>query len=219
MAQAAYTTVAAPAAAEFVEKRSRFIGQIAPVSTPEEAAEFMGGVRAQHREASHHCYAYVLRQGGLQRFSDDGEPSGTAGRPILEVVRREGLVDAAVVVTRYFGGVLLGAGGLTRAYAQGAKCAVDAARVLRMRPAVVVGVDADYAQYGKITHLLPGFGAAVLDTRFTQGVRLTLLLPRERLDAFARALGELSAGAVAPLILEEKMAPFDGDSPDGTRRT
>ncbi len=205
MAQAAYTTVAAPAAAEFVEKRSRFIGQIAPVSTPEEAAEFMGGVRAQHREASHHCYAYVLRQGGLQRFSDDGEPSGTAGRPILEVVRREGLVDAA--------------GGLTRAYAQGAKCAVDAARVLRMRPAVVVGVDADYAQYGKITHLLPGFGAAVLDTRFTQGVRLTLLLPRERLDAFARALGELSAGAVAPLILEEKMAPFDGDSPDGTRRT
>lgn len=207
MAGEEYTTVAAPALGEFEEKRSRFIGEIAPASTPEEAAAFLDQVRARHREATHHCYAYLLR-GGACRFSDDGEPSGTAGRPMLEVLQREGVVDVVAVVTRYFGGTLLGAGGLVRAYAQGAKTALDAARRVVMRPAAVVALDADYHQYGKLTHLLPRHGVRVLDTQFGAGVTLTLLLPRERLEGLAREVGELSAGTVIPLVLEEKMAHF-----------
>lgn len=103
-----YRTIAAPAEDEFIEKKSRFIGYIAPVTTEQEAAAFIESVRARHREARHNCYAYRLRQNNLARFSDDGEPSGTAGRPILEVLQREDLTDVCVVVTRYFGGILLG---------------------------------------------------------------------------------------------------------------
>ena len=106
-----YRTIEAPARDEFIERRSRFIGHIAPVATDEEAVAFVNAIREQHREATHNVYAYVLRQDQLTRFSDDGEPQGTAGKPVLEVVLREGLVDVAVVVTRYFGGSLLGAGG------------------------------------------------------------------------------------------------------------
>lgn len=203
-----YSTIAAPAAAEFVEKRSRFIGQIAPVTTEEEALAFLAEVRGHHREATHNCHGFILRTGGLERFSDDGEPSGTAGRPILEVVRREGLVNVIVVVTRYFGGTLLGAGGLVRAYAQGAKAAVDAARVVQMLPAAVVEVDTDYGLYGKITYILQSYGIQVLDTQFAQGVRLRLMLEAERLPGFTQELEELSAGMVAPLVVEEIMAPF-----------
>ena len=133
-----YRTIAAPAEDEFIEKKSRFIGYIAPVTTEQEAAAFIESVRARHREARHNCYAYRLRQNNLARFSDDGEPSGTAGRPILEVLQREDLTDVCVVVTRYFGGILLGTGGLARAYTQGCKIAVAAAGVLCMYPAVNV---------------------------------------------------------------------------------
>ena len=206
----AYETIAAPAQDEFVEKRSRFIGQIAPVTSQEEAVAFLAEVRAQHREANHHCYAYALR-GGVRRFSDDGEPSGTAGRPILEVLQREGLVDVAVVVTRYFGGILLGAGGLTRAYAQGANLAVGAARRVLMQPAVVAEVDVDYGFYGKLIHLLPQYRATVLDTQFAQGVRVTLLLRQGDLEPLSRALEELSAGTIFPLVREERMDAFPDD--------
>lgn len=202
-----YMTIAAPAQGEFEERRSRFIGQSAPVTTPEEANQFVATIRAQHREATHNCYAYALR-GGACRFSDDGEPSGTAGRPMLEVIQREGVVDVVVVVTRYFGGTLLGAGGLVRAYAQGAKTALDAAQRVEMRPALVVALEADYHQYGKITHLLPRHGVRTLDTQFGAGVELTLLLPQERLAGLTKEVEELSAGTVTPLILEEKMAHF-----------
>ena len=118
MACADYRTIAAFAEDQFVEKRSRFIGAIAPVSTEEEALAFLEARRELHREATHNVYVYTLREGGLTRFSDDGEPSGTAGKPALDVLRGSGLVDVAIVVTRYFGGTLLGTGGLTRAYAQ-----------------------------------------------------------------------------------------------------
>lgn len=203
-----YRTIEAPAQDEFVEKRSRFIGQIAPVQTEEEAVAFVNSVRERHREATHNVYAYVLREGHLSRFSDDGEPQGTAGKPVLEVVLREGLVDVAVVVTRYFGGVLLGAGGLVRAYAQGAKTAVDAARVLNMCPAAVMELDMGYDFYGKATYILPKHEVQTLDSVFAQGVRLRLLCKADRLPAFARELTELSSGTVSPLVVEEKFAHF-----------
>ena len=204
-----YKTIAAAASDEFVEKKSRFIGFIAPVTTEEEAVAFINSIREKHREATHNVYAYVLRDRQLQRFSDDGEPQGTAGRPVLEVLLREQLVDVAVVVTRYFGGVLLGAGGLVRAYTQGAKCAVDAAEVLHMCPAVELELNVDYSFYGKLTYLLPSYGAVVRDTRFGQEVAVTLLLRQERLPRLEKKLRELSSGTVAPVVQRELWSHFD----------
>lgn len=203
-----YRTVRAPARDEFIERKSRFIGHIAPVQTEEAAVEFINSIRAQHREATHNVYAYILRRDQLSRFSDDGEPQGTAGRPVLEVVQREGLVDVAVVVTRYFGGILLGAGGLVRAYAQGAKTAIDAAEVQNMQPAAVVEVDMGYDLYGKVTYILPKHEVQTLDSVFAEGVRLRLLCKQRLLPALERELTELSSGTVAPLVLEEKFAHF-----------
>ena len=203
-----YRTILAPAQDEFLERKSRFIGHIAPAETEEEAVAFVNSVRERHREATHNVYAYVLRDNQLMRFSDDGEPQGTAGKPVLEVILREGLVDVAVVVTRYFGGILRGAGGLVRAYAQGAKTAVDAAQRLNMQPAAVLELDLGYDFYGKATYLLPQHEVQVLDSAFAEGVRLRLLCKAARLPAFARDLTELSSGTVAPLVLEEKFAHF-----------
>lgn len=206
-----YRTVEAPARDEFIERKSRFIGHIAPARTEEEAVAFVNAVRAEHREATHNVYAYVLRRDQLSRFSDDGEPSGTAGHPVLEVVQREKLVDVAVVVTRYFGGILLGAGGLVRAYAQGAKTAIDAANIQNMQPAAVLEVDMGYELYGKVTYILPKHEAQTLDSVFAQGVRLRLLCKKARLPSLTRELRELSSGTVAPLVLEEKYAHFPDD--------
>ena len=208
-----YRTIEAPARDEFTERRSRFIGHIAPVATDEEAVAFVNAIREQHREATHNVYAYVLRQDQLTRFSDDGEPQGTAGKPVLEVVLREGLVDVAVVVTRYFGGILLGAGGLVRAYAQGAKTAIDAARVLNMQPAALVELDMGYDFYGKATYILPQYEVQVTDSRFEEGVRLQLLCKASRLAALTHQLRELSSGTVAPVILDERFAHFPEGGP------
>lgn len=206
-----YRTVAAPAEDEFTEKKSRFIGYIAPVSTEQEAASFIEEIRTRHREARHSCYAYRLRQNNLARFSDDGEPSGTAGRPILEVLQREELTDVCVVVTRYFGGILLGTGGLARAYTQGCKIAVAAAELLSMYPAAECALTADYGFYGKLQNLLPQYGAVLLDTVFEGDITLRFMLRQERMTSFAKALEEQSAGTLVPTVLEEKYYPFPAE--------
>lgn len=203
-----YRTIAAPAEDEFIEKKSRFIGYIAPVTTEQEATAFIESVRARHREARHNCYAYRLRQNNLARFSDDGEPSGTAGRPILEVLQREDLTDICVVVTRYFGGILLGTGGLARAYTQGCKIAVAAAGVLCMYPAVECTLSADYGFYGKLQNLLPQYGAVLLNTAFEGEVTVRFMLRQEALSPFSKALEELSAGSLAPTVQSESYYPF-----------
>ena len=204
----AYRTIEKQACAEFVERRSRFLGAACPVTDEAQAQAFIARRKKEHWDASHNVYAYVLRQGQLMRFSDDGEPQGTAGKPVLEVILREGLTDVAVVVTRYFGGILLGAGGLVRAYAQGAKTAVDAAQVLNMQPAAVLELDMGYDFYGKATYILPKYEVVTLDSIFAEGVRLRLLCKKARLPAFRKELEELSSGTVAPLVLEEKYAHF-----------
>ena len=142
-------------------KRSRFLGRAAPLRTEEAVQAWLAATRAAHPDANHHCFAYRLGvSGDAGRFSDDGEPGGTAGRPIMEVLLREALVDVAVVVTRYFGGVLLGAGGLTRAYSQSAAGAVRAAGFLSMRPHTEIDVTIDYASLGALEQLLLAYGAA-----------------------------------------------------------
>ena len=208
MSLAPSRTAAAPAEYEFTLKKSRFIGYIAPVTTEQEAAAFIESVRTRHREARHNCYAYRLRQNNLARFSDDGEPSGTAGRPILEVLQREELTDVCVVVTRYFGGILLGTGGLARAYTQGCKMAVAAAEILPMHPAAECTLTADYGFYGKLQNLLPQYGAVTLDTAFEGDVTVRFMLRQEQLPPFAKALEEQSAGSLVPTVLAEKYYPF-----------
>lgn len=143
-----YRTIRAAASAEFVEKRSRFIGYISPVTTQEDAAAFIDSIRSKHWDATHNVPAYIIREGNICRFSDDGEPQGTAGMPALNVLQKEGLTDCVLVVTRYFGGILLGGGGLVRAYSHAAKLAVDAGGTVTRAECSIVKIRCDYTFYG-----------------------------------------------------------------------
>lgn len=199
----AYETILAPADDAFVERKSRFIGRIAPVKTEAEALAFLADIRAKDREATHHVYAYILREGGVKRMSDDGEPQGTGGIPVLDVIQREGLVDVIAVVTRYFGGILLGTGGLVRAYSHGAKIAVDAAQRVQMNPCTVLKMDFDYSLYGKISYLLPKYNAQTLSSDFGAVVSLKIMLTSDKVAALQNELTELTAAVVVPRVLEE----------------
>ncbi len=203
MATTEYLTVGREAVDEFTEKRSRFIGAIRPVKTEQEAQEFIRERTKQYWDAKHNVYAYVLNGGSLCRFSDDGEPQGTAGIPVLDVLRKEGLTDCVVVVTRYFGGILLGGGGLVRAYSHGAKLAVDAAGVVAMRLCLTGTVTCDYAQYGWLPGLLLEQGATVGEAAFADTVTVHFTLPINRRGDLEAALTDRSAGTL--------MADFDGE--------
>lgn len=207
MAQGNYLTVAKAAVDEFTEKRSRFIGAIQPVKTEEEAQAFIRGRTKEFWDAKHNVYAYVLEGGNLCRFSDDGEPQGTAGIPVLDVLRKEGLTDVAVVVTRYFGGVLLGGGGLVRAYSHGAKLAVDAAGVVEMRRCLLGHIPCDYAQYGWVPALLAEQGASVTGTDFTDMVTVSFSLPAENRGYLEAALTDRSAGRLTATFSGEAYVP------------
>ncbi len=191
-----YRTLAGPARAEFVEKRSRFIGSIQPVSTEEEAVAFIAARRTEFWDATHNVYAYVLRQGQVRRYSDDHEPKGTAGVPVLEVLLKEQVTDCVVVVTRYFGGVLLGAGGLVRAYSHGAKIALDAAGIAIMRLCAVCRLACSYAQYKQAELLLGRYGGVIEDTEFAADVALRFYLPKSRLQALQAALTDAFCGTL-----------------------
>jgi uncharacterized YigZ family protein len=191
-----YFTVSAPANASFVEKRSEFIGYIAPVSTGEEAVDFINFIKAQHRKAKHNVYAYITRQDNISRYSDDGEPQGTAGVPVLDVLKKRGLTDVCVVVTRYFGGILLGGGGLVRAYSHAASLACDAAQIMNMCLCHRLKITTDYGLYGKISYLLPSFGTLTVSSDFGSEVSLEILVLSEKLAALREQLIEAANGAV-----------------------
>jgi uncharacterized YigZ family protein len=195
--------VAGAASAELVEKRSRFLGEIRPVSSEEEFAAFLAEKRTLYWDASHNCYAYVLKNGGVMRYSDDGEPGGTAGMPILEVLKREGLTDAAVIVTRYFGGTLLGTGGLVRAYTASAKLAVDAATRVEICRCVDFSIRAAYPLYDRLALLLADGGAEVLDTVYEADVTIRARIRAADLYRFTAQLTELSGGSLTPEDREE----------------
>ena len=148
-----YRTIRAAASAEFVEKRSRFIGYISPVTTQQDAIAFIDSIKSKHWDATHNVPAYIIRNGNICRFSDDGEPQGTAGMPALNVLQKEELTDCVLVVTRYFGGILLGGGGLVRAYSHAAKIAVDAGGIVSRAECIIVKIRCDYTFYGRLaTH-------------------------------------------------------------------
>lgn len=192
-----YRTVARAGEDEFVEKRSRFIGYIQPVVTEEEAQAVIAARKKRFWDARHNVWAYVLRADNLRRYSDDGEPQGTAGMPVLDVLQKEGLTDCVVVVTRYFGGILLGGGGLVRAYSHTARLAVDAGGRCEMRPCARLTLVCDYAQYGWTAPLIAATGGTVDDTAFADAVTLRFHLPLDAVGTLEARLTEQSAGRLA----------------------
>lgn len=189
-----YTTIYEYATDSFVEKKSEFIGHIAPVKTQDEAVRFIEYIKGQHRKARHNVYAYVLREGNASRYSDDGEPQGTGGVPVLDVINKAGLTDVCVVVTRYFGGVLLGASGLVRAYSQGCSLAIAAAKKMEMCECSRISFSCDYTLYGKVSYLLPEFGVINEKEDFADTVNMAVLVRAERAEDLKRKLTDVSGG-------------------------
>ena len=193
-----YLTPAGYGSGEYVEKRSRFIGQLWPVESEAEALERIAAVKKEHYDARHNCFAYILRETGTVRYGDDGEPQGTAGQPILAVLNGAELQNVCCTVTRYFGGVLLGTGGLVRAYTAAAKAALTAAGVQRMALWQSALIRCPYPTYERIRRLIEAQEAVVEDTDYGADITLHVLVRSDRADAFADALRELSAGSIAP---------------------
>ena len=192
---------------EFIEKKSRFIGRLWPAETEEEALAKIQEMKKQHYDATHNCWAYIIRDGAV-RFSDDGEPGGTAGMPMLQVLQREGLFNVVCVVTRYFGGILLGAGGLVRAYTKGAKIAVDAAGRSIKRIWTNVYLPCPYSWYERIRLEVAAFGGMIRETQFGADVELDLLLPEEQTQGFLERVTDLSAGTIEGLIGKQEYRAF-----------
>lgn len=191
-----YRTIRAAASAEFVEKRSRFIGYISPVTTQEDAAAFIDSIRSKHWDATHNVPAYIIREGNICRFSDDGEPQGTAGMPVLDVLRKSGVTDVVTVATRYFGGILLGGGGLVRAYSHTASIALQAAQIITMRECLLLSLTCDYGRYGRVASLVPECGGVTDDTVFEEKVTVKFHLAPELLGTFRKKLADATNGQV-----------------------
>ena len=190
-----YFTVYREGEGEIVEKKSRFIANVYPVTTEEEALSYVEKIRKKHYDARHHCFAYVLGQNGNQkRASDDGEPQGTAGKPILEVIEGAGICDALVVVTRYFGGTLLGTGGLVRAYSMAAKEGLAKSLVIEKKPGLLAEIRASYTEVGKMQYLFGEQRLPIIDTEYTEEVKFTVIIPEEELGLMRKKMMELTSG-------------------------
>ena len=180
---------------EFTEKKSRFIGRVWPVETEEEALAHIAAMKKQHYDATHNCWAYVIRDGAV-RFSDDGEPGGTAGMPMVQVLQKENLFNVCCVVTRYFGGTLLGAGGLVRAYTKGAKIAIDAAGKSMKRVWSVIYLPCPYTFYERVKLEVAAFDGIIRDTQFGAEVELEILVAQGQCQAFLDKIIDMTAGTV-----------------------
>lgn len=192
-----YLTVKEEAADEFIEKKSRFIGSCRPVKTEREALDFIAALKTKYWDATHNVYAYVLRENGIQRFSDDGEPQGTAGIPVIDTLKKAGVVDVVVVATRYFGGILLGGGGLIRAYSHTASIALAAAKKITMRECLLLSVSCDYSLYGKVQGVIPECGGVIDDTEFLESVTLRFHLDPDFLGNLEKRLADATSGKCA----------------------
>ena len=205
-----YRTLREAAEAEYVDRKSRFIAHAYPVQTEEEALERIRLLRTQYWDARHNVYAYVLRSGAV-RYSDDSEPQGTAGIPTLEVLTKGQITDALIVTTRYFGGVLLGTGGLTRAYSRAAHDAVQNAGIVRMCTCKTGFAECDYAQYSAVSRTVGSFGT-VDGTEYGQNVAVRFHMAPARNDAFLQALADATCGAVTVQWGDETFFP-EADEP------
>lgn len=199
-----------PGEGEIIEKKSRFIGFIQPVETEEEALSLIAAKKKQFWNATHNCWAYVLgKNQETVRCSDDGEPSGTAGKPMLDILLKENIHNAAAVVTRYFGGILLGTGGLVRAYQQGIKAALDHAVVVTKLPGIRGVIRTDYSGLGKIQYLMRTMGVMELDSSYTDSVTITFMIPSERYPDFTEKVIEGTGGRA---VIRKDAELFYGDA-------
>lgn len=201
-----YKTVEKEASDFFIEKKSKFIGYAKPVKTQEDALEFISEIKSKHWDATHNVYAYVLRENNIQRYSDDGEPSGTAGVPVLDVMLKESLVDVCVVATRYFGGTLLGAGGLVRAYSHTSKIALEAAGIITMAQCSVMSAEVDYSFYDRLNILLSDFSAVILNTSFSDKVCVEFSVKENIVDLLNAKLIDVSNGKYALKFLRSEFS-------------
>ncbi|CCX70768.1 yigZ family protein [Firmicutes bacterium CAG:555] len=192
--------------AEFVEKRSSFLGHVRYVETEDEAKAFVTEMKKKFYDARHNCWCYIIKDGAV-RYSDDGEPQGTAGIPMLEVLKREGVTNVVCVVTRYFGGVLLGTGGLLRAYTKSAKDALDAAGICVVRRWVKAEIACSYAMLERLKTECTAIGGVVADIEYSADVCLKLLLPEDKADAFSQRTADVTAGTSALKITGEEFKP------------
>ena len=195
------------AESEFTEKRSRFIGRVARVETEADARAYIETIKKRHYDARHNCWCYIVHEGNIVRYGDDGEPQGTAGQPMLNVFQREGVENVVCVVTRYFGGVLLGAGGLTRAYAKSAKDALDAAGKAKMTLWTRERVSVPYPLFERLTRLIDTHGGVTEGSDYGAEVSVTLRLPQTAAETFDTALTELSNGGISPEMLGTVFLP------------
>lgn len=191
-----YYTVKNYAETSFTERHSEFIGYVKPVSSNDDAVNFINNIREKHRKATHNVYAYILRNDNITRYSDDGEPQGTAGIPVLNVLRKKNLTDVCCVVTRYFGGVLLGGGGLVRAYSHSASLTLDAAGIVHMCQCSRLLLKMDYSFYGKLLNILPDFNVKIVSTDFNDNISLELFILDEMKNDFKNKIVDLSANTV-----------------------
>ena len=198
-----YKTIEHASVCELEFKRSRFIGYARPVHSAEEATEFINDIRAKHRDATHNVYAYRVRKDNMSRYSDDGEPSGTAGLPVLEVLSKPDITDCAIVVTRYFGGTLLGTGGLVKAYGETASLAVSEGERIIMSLCAHVKISCDYGFYGRIPAIAAQCSGSVDDTVFSDGVEVYMTVPKDALPVLQHQLTELSCGRFTAEITDE----------------
>ena len=203
-----YTTIKGFAKDNFVEKKSEFIGYISPVKTNEEAVDFINRIKSENRKAKHNVYAYILRDNNITRYSDDGEPQGTAGMPVLDVLLKENLTDVCVVVTRYFGGILLGGGGLVRAYSHACKLAVNSAVKMEMYECFDVTLKFNYSLYGKIEYSLTEFDIKMISDEFSDIVTLNLLVKADMYQRLEDKLNDITNGKISISKSELKFGDF-----------
>ncbi len=189
-----YKTVKKRACDEFTEKRSRFIGYVCPVKTAEEANGFISEIKQKHWDAKHNVYAYILRDGNIKRYSDDGEPQGTAGVPVFGVFEKNDVKNVFVVATRYFGGILLGGGGLVRAYSHTAKIALDSGEIITMTKCDEFCVVSDYNYYGRLVSLIPENGGTVISADFADNVKVCFSIPCEKTESIKKLIVDSSNG-------------------------
>lgn len=190
---------------ELVEKRSRFLGHVWPVESEEEARARIEEIRKKHYDARHHCWCYRIREGGVERYSDDGEPQGTAGQPMLNVFQREEVTNVVCVVTRYFGGILLGAGGLVRAYTQSAKDALNAAGISVVRRWTQVTLTVPYSLFERVKLEAESLGGVLGEPEYAAEVTMPVLLPEEKVKTFTQRITEITAGGVVPAVTGERL--------------
>lgn len=199
-----YKTIIDDTTTQFTEKHSRFIGYVSHTETDEEAVEFIDRIRSLHSDARHNVYAYVLGEENRMRYSDDGEPHGTAGKPILDIINGFELKDVTVVVTRYFGGILLGTGGLVRAYSKAAKDTLDAAQKYIMVPGITYRVSCEYANYSRLEALVADYGGAVENTVFEHNVSILFSIPQSVSQQFLISLKDAFSSLLAAEKVDEK---------------